>query len=462
MDNRRAELIVVGAGPAGYVGAIRASQLGLKPVLLEGDRPGGVCLNWGCIPSKALIHQAEVFSSRGELEKMGVVCNMDGFSYRKVQAHSREVSDQVAKGVEFLLKKNGIEVIPRRGKLIGEGRVELDDGSIYQGDKILVATGSRPRELPALPFDGKRVLSSNDVLAMTELPGSMIILGGGAIGCEFAHILGSFGVKIALVEMMEHLLPGSDSEIVRVLEQNFKRRKIKVHTGTRMVSTTTSKGGVTMEIEKGDKKDSLKADAVLVVTGRVPNTEELGLEQCGIELDRGFIPVGERLETRVPGVWAAGDIVAGPMLAHLASHQAEVAVESMAGHSGATLMPNELVPGCVYTEPQIAGFGLTSEAAEAEGREVRSSTFPYKGAGKAAAIGRTEGLAKMVIDPVTEEILGAHVVGANATEVIHELLVATTAELLPEDIAHTIHAHPTLSEAVMEMAKGLSGGAIHI
>lgn len=462
MGEKKADLLIIGAGPAGYVGAIRAAQLGMKPVILEKEKPGGVCLNWGCIPSKSLIHQAEVFASRKELEEMGVTLDLSGFSYELVQKQSRKVADQVSRGIDYLFKKNGITHVPRAGRLAGEARVELEDGTIYEADHILLATGSRPRELPFLPFDGKKVLSSTDALKMTERPESIIILGGGAIGCEFAHILSTFGTRVTLVEMLPRLLPGADGEVVAVLERSFKRRGIKVLKDTQALGADLSGDGVTLKVSAKGTEQELKADKILVVTGRVPNTEDLGLDKAGIAPEKGFIPVGPGYRTSASRIRAAGDIVAGPMLAHLASKEAERAVEATAGQGEGELIPRDLIPAAVYTEPQIAGFGYTEERAKEEGIPYSTAVFPFKAVGKAAAIGRTEGLVKIITDPTTGEILGGHGVGSQVTEIIHELLLAKTSELLTRDLAEMIHAHPSLSEAVMEAAKAAEGGAIHI
>ena len=463
MSDFEYDLVVLGSGPAGYVGAIRASQLGMSVCVVEKDKLGGVCLNIGCIPSKALIHQAEVYTSIAELEGLGVKVDRSGFDYKLAFERSRAVADTMSRGVQFLLKKNKVTVVQGNGKISSPTAVSLSDGRTITGRNLLVATGSIPKRIPGFEFDGETVLSSNDLLMLTKLPKRILILGGGAIGCEFAHVLSSFGVQVIVVEMMDHLLPQEDSETVAVLERSFKKRGMEVLTRTKALGMRKTAPGavVSLEAPDGVKRD-VEVDKVLVVVGRDPNTQGIGLESLGIKTVKGFIPVRDWYESSVKGVYAAGDVVASPLLAHVASKEAEIAVEHMAGRKAPTRADPDTLPGAVFTEPQIASFGVNEDRAKKEGRAYSKAVFPYRADGKAVAMGRSEGQVKLVFDPETREILGASIVGADATEMLHELLLAKSAELLPEDVAAMVHAHPTLSETVMEAARAAEGWAIHI
>lgn len=456
------DVVVLGAGPGGYVGAIRASQLGLKAAVIEKDKLGGVCLNIGCIPSKALIHQAEVMRSVPELKELGVKVDLSGLDYQKAFRKSRKAADTLSKGVGFLLKKNTVEVINGQGKLTGPNEITVDGSKKITGKSIILATGSRPRAIPGFEFDEKTVLSSTGALMLEKLPKKMLILGGGAIGVEFAHIMNGFGVEVHLVELLDQLLPLEDPEIVKVLDRSFKKRGIKVHTGTKASGLTKKKSGLTVSLETTDgSKQELEVDQALVVVGRAANTEDIGLDALGIPTERGFVQVGHYYQTTVPSVYAIGDIVASPQLAHVASKEAEIAVEHIAGKNPPARLDPLSIPGAVYCEPQVASFGLTEKKANDKGISFHKATFPYRGAGKSVAIGKSEGTAKVLYTTESSEIIGAHVVGAEATELIHELLLARTAELLPEDIATMTHAHPTLSETVMELMRAAEGWAIH-
>jgi len=456
------DLVILGAGPGGYVGGIRAAQLGLKTAIIEKDKAGGVCLNIGCIPSKALIHQAEIFRSTEQLENMGVKVDLKEFDYAKVQAESRKAADSLSKGVQYLLKKNKIDFIEGTGTITGAHEVSVGKDRSIKARNIMIATGSRPRELEGFGFDGKQIINSNDALMMTSLPKSMIILGAGAIGCEFAHILSSFGVEIQLVEMLEHILPTEDADTAQLLARSFKKRKIRMYTGAKASAPKKSKDKVSIEIE--DKKGSrtLEAESLLVVVGRVPNTGDIGLDSVGISTKKGFIPTGDYYRSSVESIYAVGDVIDSPQLAHVASKEAEIAVEHMAGKAETVRIDPTLIPAAVYTEPEVAGFGFTEEGAAKQGHEVTSAVFPYRGAGKSVAIGKTDGQVKIIYNPKTGELLGARIIGTQATDLIHELLLARSSELLSEDISRMIHAHPTLSEAIMEAARAAEGWAIHI
>ncbi|KPK55616.1 MAG: dihydrolipoamide dehydrogenase [Thiotrichales bacterium SG8_50] len=458
------DLVVIGAGPGGYVAAIRAAQLGLKTAVIEKDEPGGVCLNWGCIPSKNLIHQAEVFESLNELEAVGVGIDRSGFDYGKVQAKSRQVVKTLTGGVASLLKKNKVDYIKGEARLTGSREVSIDGQRKLTAGNILVATGSRPLEVPGFEFDEERILSSTGILAMRKLPESIVILGAGAIGCEFAYVMNSFGVKVTLVEAMDQVLPAEDQEVCQLLEKLFKRQGIEVLTQTRAVGLTTSTKTVTVSLEGSNgNTEERKADKILVVFGRRPNTDNIGLSDIGVEIDKkGFVVTNDYLETNIKGVYAIGDITRTPALAHVASKEGEIVVEHIAGHTPADkrVDPDE-VPSAIYCEPQVAGFGLREQQAQEKGVTFKKSVFNYPGAGKTIAVGKADGFVKILTDARTGEILGAHVIGKDATELIHELLLAKHSELLPEDIAGMIHAHPTISEAVMEGMRGINGKPIH-
>jgi dihydrolipoamide dehydrogenase len=456
------DVAIIGSGPGGYVAGIRAAQLGLTTCVIEKDKPGGVCLNWGCIPSKNLLYQAAMFDSRKELESIGVTVDITGLDYGKVHKKSRQATQRLVKGVEFLLKKNKVPLISGTAKIVDKNRVVLEDGTEILAQNIIIATGSRPFELPGFEFDEDRVLSSNGILAMTTLPKRLIILGAGAIGCEFAHVMTAFGVKVTLVEMADHILPFEDEETVGVLAQSFKKKGIEILTGTRAVSLARTDSAVEITVEeKNGARKTLQAEKALCVFGRTPNTDAIGLEAIGIRTDRGYIPIGDYGQTGVPGVYAIGDVVKTPLLAHVASKEGEMAVEHMAGHETSARIDLNEIPSAIYCEPQIASFGLR-ETRAIEGKiPYKKAIFPYRGIGKAVAIGKPDGMVKILYDPDTQEILGAHIVGHDATELIHEILLAKTSKLLPAQVAQMIHAHPTISELVMEGMRAAGGMPIH-
>ncbi|MBD3344617.1 MAG: dihydrolipoyl dehydrogenase [Chitinivibrionales bacterium] len=461
--NEKYDLIVIGAGPGGYVGAIRAAQRGLKAAVIEKDKPGGVCLNIGCIPSKSLIHESNNFRLIPSLKELGVKIDAEEFDYRKVFERSRKAADTLSKGVDYLLKKNGIELIKGIATLKDSSTVLIDGDRELTARNILLATGSHPRQIPGFEFDHKQILSSDDALMLTKLPKSICILGGGAIGVEFAHIFNAFGVDVHIVEMLGHLVPLEDDDIAAELQKSFSKRGIHIHTLSKATTLKKTKTRCKITIENVEKnQETLSVDQVLVVVGRVPNTGKLGLENSGIQTDKGFIPVGDYYQTCSTGVFAVGDVVASPMLAHVASKEAQIAVEFMAGDNPQKWLDSNHIPSAVYCEPQIASFGLTEKQAKESGIPFKKATFPYRGVGKSVAVGSPEGMVKIIFDDKYKEILGCHLVGADATEIIHELLLAKKSELLPEDIASMVHAHPTLSEAVMESMRAVEGWAVHV
>lgn len=456
------DILFLGAGPGGYVGAIRATQLGLKAAVVEREAPGGVCLNWGCIPSKALIHQAEMMHSVEELVKVGLTADASTVDYAKVQQKSRDAAGKLSKGVQSLLKKNKVDYIPGTGVFSGPHEISVDGKKTVTASNIIIATGSRSREIPGFEVDGKKVVSSREILEVTKLPKRLLILGAGAIGMEFAYVMNAFGVEVTVIEMLDQILPIEDAEAVDVIAKAFKRYGITTMTSTRATSLDRKGAGIKLTVEGADGAEkTLAADMLLVAVGRSPNTEKIGLETIGVRTDRGFVQVGDYYETGVRGVYAIGDVVATPLLAHVASKEAEIAVEHIAGHHVEPRLDPDLIPSAVYCEPEIGSFGLTEKKAKERGVAFKSAVFPYRGAGKSVAVEKSEGIVKIIYHAETREILGAHVAGFNATELIHELLLAKKAELLPEDIATMIHAHPTLSEAVMEGARMAEGWAIH-
>jgi len=461
------DLIIIGAGPGGYCAAIRAAQLGLKVVVVEKDKPGGVCLNWGCIPSKNLIHQAEVYHSMREMEAVGVSVDRSGLDYKQVQANSRDAVKTLTGGVAGLLKKNKVAYHLGSAKVTGQGQVTVtgvDGEQKLNAKNILVATGSRPMNIPGFEFDEEVVLSSTGILAMTKLPKSIVILGAGAIGCEFAYVMNSFGVDVTLVELAEHILPTEDFETTAILHKSLERDGISILTNTRATGLSKTAKSVTVTVVGSDsKQQTLNADKALVVFGRVPNTEGLGLTEMGVKLDdRGYVGIGDYCQTGAAGIYAIGDITRSPALAHVASKEGEMAVEYIAGHTPSIKIVNaDDVPSAIYCEPQVAGFGLREDTVKADGIKVKKSVFNYAGAGKTIAVGKSTGIVKVLCDVKTDELLGAHIVGHNATELLHELLLVKHCELLPEDVESMIHAHPTISEAIMEAMRGINGKAIH-
>lgn len=472
------DILFIGAGPAGYVGAIRASQLGLKTAVVERDKLGGVCLNIGCIPSKALIEQASRYWMLEELAKLGITYDTSGFDYGKVQSFSRTAADRLSKGVDFLLKKNKVEIIYGSAQFVDKNTLAVKDGEGKELNNItshviVLATGSRPRVLPGFEFDEQRVLSSTGALMMKSLPKRLIILGAGAIGMEFAYIMNSFGVHVEVIEMLDRILPMEDKDVSSAIRAVFEKRGVTFYTGMKAVQLDTTdpeKLSLTIApVQGGANPTVIQADKLLVSTGRTPNTEQLALEHLGIQLDRGYVQVHDYYETDAQGIFAVGDIVAGEaQLAHVASAQAELVAERVAFLLGKgenphqSRIPKRFVPQAVYCEPQVASFGYKEHDLEKQGLSYKSSTFPFRAIGKAVATGHPEGFVKLLTDPATGEILGASVLGSGATDLIHELLLASQNELTVEEVAGLIHAHPTLAEGIKEGALAALDRAIHL
>lgn len=459
------DVAVVGGGPGGYVSAIRAAQLGLKSVVIEKDKPGGVCLNWGCIPTKALLKNAELVLTLRHAEDYGISCDNLQFDMGKAVQRSRKAADTLAGGIKFLLKKNKVDLVSGHGRLASATSVDVTNGKgesqTVNARSIVLATGSRSRAIPAVPVDGKRIITSTEAMLIEEPPGSMTIIGGGAIGVEFAYYYAAYGTEVTIVEMLPHLLPVEDEEISETLGKSFAKLGIGIKTGARVESAESGSEGTSVTVSVDGKEETLNADVTLLAIGRDANVEDIGLEALGVETDRGFIKVDEECRTTVSGVYAIGDVTGPPLLAHKASAEGINLVERLAGHSSAPI-DRENIPACTYCQPQVASVGLTEAQAAAEGREIQVFRMPYRSSGKAVAAGQTDGMVKLIADAKYGEILGAHIIGADATELIAEICTARTLESTTRELHKTIHAHPTLSELVMEAAAGLEGAAIHI
>lgn len=464
MAERQFDVTVIGGGPGGYVAAIRASQLGLKVGLVEKEKLGGICLNWGCVPSKALLKSAELMHSIKRAEEFGLTVKDVSFDWSKIIKRSRDVSERIVKGVEYLMKKNKIEVIPGTAKLTGKTAIEVSkDGKVTEAitsASIILATGARPRSVPGVTIDHKAILTSTEAMTLPNRPGSMIVIGGGAIGVEFAYFYNSFGTKVTLVEMLPSLLPKEDKEITKILESSLRKQGIEILTGTRVESVSVD-GGVKVKVADKDTKRTLSADVALMAVGVQGNIENIGLETVGIKAERAMILTNEFQQTNLPNIYAIGDVAGPPWLAHAASHQGVVAADHIAGKAKHGIDRTN-IPSCTYCHPQVASVGLTEEDAVRAGHKVKVGRFPFRPLGKAMAMGESEGTVKLVFDERYGELLGAHIIGPEATELIAELGMAKALETTSKEILHTMHAHPTLSEAIMEAAGQAFNEAIHI
>ena len=456
------DCVVIGSGPAGYHAGIRARQLGLSACVIERGSPGGVCLNEGCIPTKNLLHQAGIFLGRSELERMGVRTDPAGFDFAPVAEQARAAARTLSDGVIYLLKKNDVPLLKATARIASPTDVVLDDGTVVKGRSIIIATGSRPRVFPGCPFDGTTVLSSSEALALDTLPSSIAILGCGYVGCEFAFIFNAFGVDVTLIEMEPRILPGMDHETVRVLARSFRRSGIRVMHTTRARTIEKHDGQVKITVEGPRSTEDLFAEKALVVVGRIPNSEGLGIGDIGIETDNGYIVTGDYYRTSVDGIYAVGDVIATPALAHVASKEAEIAVEHIAGKSPAPRIDNREIPSAVFTDPELGCFGLTEDNAREQGIAFKKAVFPYKGCGAAIATGNRDGLVKVLYDPDDKRILGAHAAGSGAAVIIHEILLAATSGISPSTVASMIHIHPSMAEAVMEVMRAVEGRSIHM
>jgi dihydrolipoamide dehydrogenase len=459
------DVAIIGGGPGGYVAAIRAAQLGLKVALVEKEHLGGVCLNWGCIPSKSLLRNAEVISLLGRGKDFGFTLAGFEADYGAAVARSRRVSERLVKGVAALMRKNEIEVVEGTGVLKSPNEVEVGAGlvsaRVLTTRAVILATGSRARSIPGVALDGERVLTYREAIVLRELPRSAVVIGAGPIGIEFAHVWSAYGAQVTVVEMLPRALPLEDEEISAEVERAFKRRKVRLLTATRVQGVETGADGVRVRVTNDKGEQTLEAERALVAVGVRPNSEALGLEAAGVKVERGFVSIDERMRTNVPGVYAIGDLTGKLPLAHVASAQGIVAAEAIAGAETVTL-DYEMMPRCVYCQPQVASFGLTEAQAAERGRAVKVGRFPFRVNGKALGLDDYDGFVKIVADEKSDEILGAHLVGPEVTELLPELVLAHNCELTPQEIARSVHAHPTLSEVLMEAAHGVFGEAIHI
>tara|TARA_B100000678_G_scaffold198402_1_gene166541 strand:+ start:270 stop:1688 length:1419 start_codon:yes stop_codon:yes gene_type:complete len=456
------DVVVLGAGPGGYVAAIRAAQLGLKTAIIEKDSVGGVCLNWGCIPSKSLLRNAEVLNLVNNAEEFGITFENLTYDFSKAISRSREVVDKLTSGVQYLLNKNQVELIEGTGKLIEPHEIEiLENNRKFTSDNIIIATGARQRDIDSMPIDHHIVINSRDALSMSEIPDDITIIGAGATGVEFAHIYRSYGAKVTLVEMMDRIIPNEDSEISDSLRKSFAEREIDIKVGVTVKSIQASNGTALVTLVANGEEHLITSDKVLVAVGVQPNTDGIGLEGAGITTDKGFISIGENMETNVSGVYAIGDVTGKMLLAHVATAQAVTAVEYIAGLNPAPI-DYHLLPRAIYCEPQVASFGMTEAQARNHGIEIQIGRFPFSASGKAVALGHTEGIIKLVIDPEIGEILGAHMIGPEVTELLAELSMTKLLEGTTTELGWLVHPHPTISETLKEAALDSNGEAIHI
>ena len=460
------DVLVIGSGPGGYVAAIRASQLGLKTAVVERESLGGICLNWGCIPTKSLLKSAQVYDYLKHAADYGIT--VEGTvkpDFKKLIARSRSVADGMSKGIQFLFKKNKIDIIEGTGKLAGSSKVEVTSKdkkkSFIEAEHIILATGARSKELPGLKQDGKKIIGYREAMTLPKLPGSLLVVGSGAIGSEFASFYNSMGTTVTLVEFLPNVVPVEDEEVSRQLERSFKKAGIKVLTGS-SVEKVSIKGDICkIQVKTPKGIEEHEAEIVLSAVGVTPNIENIGLEARGVELEDGKIKVDDYYRTNIKGIYAIGDIVSGPALAHAASAEAVTCVEIIAGLNTSPVNYNN-IPGCTYTNPEIASVGFTEKAAKEAGYEIKVGRFPFSASGKASAAGEKDGFIKLIFDAKYGELLGAHMIGANVTELIAGVVVARNLETTGHEIIKSIHPHPTMSEAIMEAAAAAYGEVIHL
>ena len=459
------DVAIVGAGPGGYVAALRATQLGLKAALIEEEHVGGVCLNWGCIPTKTLLRNAEVVSLLDRGDEFGFSVSDVELDFSAAVDRSRQVSERLVKGVGFLMRKNDIDIIEGRGVLQSSGAVEVDlkeGGSrTVEAASVIIATGGRARTIPGIDPDGHRVMTYRSAIVLRDLPESVVVVGAGPIGMEFAHVWRSYGAQITVVEMLPRVVPLEDEEVSKEIQRAFRRRGVTTMTSTRVEDVEVTDDGVRVTVTTADAQEEvLEAERALIAIGVSPNSEKIGLDRVGVETERGHIVIDDHMRTNVSGVYAIGDVTGKMELAHVASAQGIIAAETIAGEETHPL-DYDAVPRCTYCQPQVASFGITEAQAVERGHEVAVGQFPFRPNGKALALGERDGFAKIVADAITGEILGAHLVGPEVTELLPELVLARNWELTPDEIARSIHAHPTLSEVIMEAAHDVFGKAIH-
>ncbi len=460
------DVIIIGSGPGGYVAAIRAAQLGMKIAVVEKAELGGVCLNWGCIPTKSLLKSAQVFDYVRHASDYGIVAGGEvKADFQAVIKRSRDVAAGMSKGVQFLLKKNSVEHIAGTGRLVSSGKVEVTDPDgkkeLHTALHIILATGARSKELPGLRQDGKKIIGYREAMTLENRPEKMLIVGSGAIGSEFAHFYSTMGTDVTLVEFLPRIVPNEDEEVSKQLERSFKKAKMKILTGSTVESAKVNGDIVEAVIKTPKGTETHSFDIVLSAVGVVPNTENIGLEEAGVKVEKGKVVVDDFYRTNVPGVYAIGDIVHGPALAHVASAEGIICVEKIGGLDVKPLDYNN-IPACTYTTPEVASVGMTEEAARNSGFEIRVGKFPFTASGKASSAGAREGFVKLVFDAKYGELLGAHMIGANVTEMISEIVVARRLEITGHDLIKSVHPHPTMSEAIMEAAAAAYGEVIHL
>lgn len=460
------DLVVIGSGPGGYVAAIRASQLKMKVAVIEKAELGGICLNWGCIPTKSLLKSARVFEYLNHASDYGItVGGQVKADFGAIIARSRSVADGMSKGIQFLFKKNNITHIRGFGRLSGNNSVEVEDAegkkTSLMAKNIILATGARSKELPNLKQDGKKIIGYREAMTLSKQPASMVVVGSGAIGSEFANFYQAIGTEVTLVEFLPRLVPNEDEEVSKQLERSFKKLRMKIMTGSSVESVDTSKEKCLVTIKTPKGIETTEADIVLSAVGITTNIEGIGLEKAGVKTDEGKVTVDEYYRTSVPGLFAIGDIVHGPALAHVASAEGITCVEKMAGINVEPL-DYKNVPACTYTNPEIASVGLTEAAAREAGYELKVGKFPFTASGKASASGSKDGFIKLIFDAEYGELLGAHMIGANVTEMISEIVVARKLETTAHEIIKAVHPHPTMSEAIMEAAAAAYGEVIHL
>ena len=458
------DLIVIGSGPGGYVAAIRASQLGLKTAIVEKDNLGGICLNWGCIPTKALLKSAQVFEYLKHASDYGITVKGGEADFGAVVKRSRDVADGMSKGVQFLMKKNKIDVIAGTGKVKAGKKVDVTaDGktTTYEAKHIIIATGARSRQLPNLPQDGKKIIGYRDALILPKIPKTMVVVGSGAIGSEFAYFYATMGTKVTLVEYLPAIVPVEDAEVSKQLERSFKKIGIEVMTEASVEQVDTKGEGCKVKIKTKKGEELIECDVVLSAVGIQANLENIGLEETGIATDKGKILTNPYYQTNIPGYYAIGDCVGGQALAHVASAEGIICVEKIAGHHPEPLDYNN-IPGCTYCQPEIASVGMTEAKAKEAGIEIKIGKFPFSASGKASAAGAKDGFVKLIFDAKYGELIGAHMIGANVTEMIAEIVAIRKLETTGHELIKTVHPHPTMSEAIMEAAAAAYGEVIHM
>jgi dihydrolipoamide dehydrogenase len=455
------DLVVVGGGPGGYVTAIRAAQLKMRVAVVEREHLGGICLNWGCIPTKALLRSADVLRMMRHAQSYGLSAGDVGYDLAKIVARSRAVAGQLQAGVKHLLKKNGVAVFDGHGRLAGAGKVTVGEGTVLTAPHIILATGARARVLPGLEPDRALIWTYKEALVAAIVPKRLVVVGSGAIGIEFASFFNALGSDVTVIEVMDRILPVEDEEISSTARKSFEKQGMKLLTSAKIASVVKGGQTATVTVEAGGKRQEIVADRIISAVGIVGNVEDIGLEAAGIAVERTHVVVDEWCRTSVPGVYAIGDLAGPPWLAHKASHEGVICVEKIAGLDGVHPLDAGRIPGCTYCHPQVASVGLTERAAKEKGYEVRVGRFPFIGNGKAIALGETEGLVKTVFDAKTGALLGAHMVGAEVTEMIQGYAVAQTLETTEAELMHTVFPHPTLSEMMHESVLDAFGKVIH-